>query len=325
MVKPLATASARCHIRSLPLQVGLAFAFFANAPLIQAACVPVDSPNFTYHSTGAEVSLVFFATDERNHSLDELQKSDFAVVDNEQVIRDFRSFGRSTAGKLDLIVLIDSSDSVLPRFRRDMADVLQLISQRAWNQGDNVSVVSFSGVSARVICSGNCESVLPLEDAASWPTGGTTPLFDAIKTATSLLAQRRQPDVWPVILLFSDGLDTISLASIQEVKESLVASKARVYAIDTTAPGRIENGTAILRSLTDESGGLYVRLHNGAATALNEILNAIVEDSRSARVITYVPPDSDSDFHSIRILPTHNLKWQFRCRRGYVIRSGAVN
>ena len=32
-------------------------------------------------------------------------------------------------------------------------------------------------------------------------------------------------------------------------------------------------------------------------------------------------PASSSDFHSIRILPTHNLKLQFRCRRGYYYRT----
>jgi hypothetical protein len=44
----------------------------------------------------------------------------------------------------------------------------------------------------------------------------------------------------------------------------------------------------------------------------------------SARVVTYVLPESGPDFHSIRILPTHNLNLQFRCRTGYYHREGSA-
>ena len=51
-----------------------------------------ESSGVTYHHSVSEVRLVFFATDERNHSVNDLQKNDFAVVDDEAIIRDFRSF-----------------------------------------------------------------------------------------------------------------------------------------------------------------------------------------------------------------------------------------
>jgi len=70
-----------------------------------------DPGNDTYHSTASEVRLVFFATDEHNHNVQDLYKDDFAVVDDENVIREFRSFTPSASIKLDVIVLIDSSDS----------------------------------------------------------------------------------------------------------------------------------------------------------------------------------------------------------------------
>ncbi len=68
-----------------------------------------ESSHLTYLRTVSEVRLVFFATDEHNHLVEGLQKNDFAVVDDERVIREFRSFTRSDVIKLDVVVLMDSS------------------------------------------------------------------------------------------------------------------------------------------------------------------------------------------------------------------------
>lgn len=88
-----------------------------------------ESTNLTYHSTASEVQLMFFATDENNHPLEELQKDDFAVVDDGRVIRRFRSFAHSDLIKLDVVMLIDSSESVLPQCEREIEYVQQMISQ----------------------------------------------------------------------------------------------------------------------------------------------------------------------------------------------------
>ena len=113
--------------------------------------------NITYHSTASEVRLVFFATDEHNHAVESLQRHDFAVVDDGMVIRDFRSFTRFPAMRLDVVVLCDSSESVLPHFKEQMADVLQLISQWPWNPEDSVSVLSFSGIDTHRFAPGIAE------------------------------------------------------------------------------------------------------------------------------------------------------------------------
>ena len=117
---------------------------------------PDDSVNFAYRSTVSEARLVFFAADENNRTVENLHKDDFAVSDDERVIRDFRSFTRSPLTKPDVVVLLDSSDSVLPHFRQETADVLQLISQLPWNPEDIVSVLSFGDTEVRSICCGDC-------------------------------------------------------------------------------------------------------------------------------------------------------------------------
>jgi len=272
-----------------------------------------ESANLTYHSTVSEVRVVFFATDENNHSVEDLQRDDFAVVDDERIIRDFRSFTRSSATNLDVIVMIDSSDSVQPRFQQEITDVLQLISQWPWSPEDNLSVLSFSGLETHVICSGNCRSSFA-DRVHSLPSGGAaTPLFDALTIAADLLLQRGQPDVWPVIILFSDGDDTISMSSFDDTLEKILASGAQVYTIDANPPVQPSRGRATLQRIAENSGGRYIPIDEGPITLLNDV----IDDLHSARVVTYQAPKSRSDFHAIRILPTHNLNLQFRSRRGY--------
>jgi len=279
------------------------------------------SQDFTYHSSVSEVRLVFFATDEHNRSVQELQSDDFAVIDNSWVIRNFRSFTRAGLVKLDVIVLIDSSESVLPRFHQEIADVLELVSQWPWEPGDKVSILSFSGMEVNVVCAGNCRSWFTADRAASLPSGGATPLFDAVMVATNFLTQRRQPDVWPVIILFSDGDDTISKASFKGILKKILANEEQIYTVDLGGPGRPSNGTAILQKMAEDSGGRCVPLSDGPV----KILNDVMDDLHSGLLVTYALPDSSSEFHSIRILPTHNLNLQFRCRRGYYYhRSGSA-
>ena len=278
---------------------------------------PEESSTLTYHSKVSEVRLVFFAKDEHNHSVEELQQSDFAVVDDERVIRDFRSFTRADLIKLDVVVLIDSSESVGPHFEEEIANVQQIISQWPSNPSDNLSVLSFSGIEPHLVCAGNCHNSFTADRLASLHTGGATPLFDALELATNLLMRRHQPDVWPVIILFSDGNDTISKASFNQVSAKVLASEAQIYAVDLGSPGRPSNGTATLQRLAEDSGGSYLRISEGALGSISHV----IDDLHSARIVTYFPPASGSGFHSTRVLPTRNLKLHFRTRRGYYYRS----
>jgi VWFA-related protein len=279
-----------------------------------------ETSNLAYHSTVSEVRLVFFATDEHNHLVQELRKDDFAVVDNESVIRDFRSFSHADLVKLDVVVLVDSSESVLPHFEEEIADVQKLISHSRWGSEDKVSVLSFSGLEARLVCSGDCRSSFK-DRIASLPRGGATPLFDALEVATEILIERRQPDVWPVIILFSDGDDTISKAALQDISGRILEVGAQIYAVDLSNPRRPSNGTATLQRIADNSGGRCIRTSEGAA----RIFDDVIDDLHSARAVTYVPPQSGSEFHSVRIFPTHNLGWQFRCRSSYYYRSNTAH
>jgi len=300
------------HRANRVLSIASVIAAFYCVDLALGQSLPNVSAVPPYRSTVSEVRLVFFAT-EHNRPVDNLQIDDFAVVDNERVIRSFRSFSRAALNQLDVVVLFDASESVLRNLKRQIADTLQLIAQGPWNAEDMVSVLSFNGRETHSICAGDCRTSLNSDRLASVPTGGATPLFDALDTATAFLKSRRQADSWPVIILISDGQDTISRISFHETLDKVLAREIQVYAIDVGNPAQSSTGTAVLQSIAETSGGRYLTMDEGAA----KILGDIIGDLHSARVVTYPLPSPESEVHSVRILPTHNLNLQFHSRRGY--------
>jgi len=109
------------HIRSALVLLSVAIALLASTYASAADDPSRSSGSPTYRSTVSEVRVTFFATDENNHALATLTSSDFAVVDNELVVRNFRSFAHSEETALDVVALVDLSESVAPRFRVAMS------------------------------------------------------------------------------------------------------------------------------------------------------------------------------------------------------------
>ena len=274
---------------------------------------PADTPDITYRRTVSEVRLTFFATDEHNRNIDSLAKTDFAVVDNELVIRDFRSFSRSDALGLDVTVLVDSSDSVQPQFKQEIANVLDLLSQAHWQPADRVSVLSFSGMIPNVVCSGDCRGPAVADRLFARPQGEMTPLYDAVVLASDSLSRRREPGVRPVLILFSDGNDTISRYSAADAFQSALSTESQIYAVDLSNPKSSPQGSALLQAMAEATGGRYFHIHDGAT----QVLSAVIDDLHAAYMVTYALPSGEAGLHSVRILPTHNLNLRFRSRQGY--------
>jgi VWFA-related protein len=281
----------------------------------------------TYRSTVSEVRVTFFATDENNHPLGTLTKSDFAVVDNERVVRNFRSFTHSDETSLDVVVLVDLSASVAPRFRVVMSDVLQLVAREQSIPDDNLSVLSFGealggtsggtfgGLRPAILCSSGCRASDSASKLLAVKSGGTTPLFDALIFAADFISHHRRAGVRPVMILFSDGDDTISLHSPREALQAVLNEGALIYSVDM-GKGQT-SGSMFLRRVSEAAGGRYFSLRSSQQDGAATVLNAVLEDLRASYVVTYDLPSYQAGFHSLRLLPTHNLNLAFHSRNGY--------
>lgn len=284
-------------------------ALFVLFPCIFFASDTSDRPATTYRTRTSEVLVSLFATDENNRPVEALNKDDFAVVDGDLVIRDFRSLVRSNETALDIVVLVDASASVASGFQATMGNVLRLVSQNL--ASDDLSVVTFAGLQPAVLCTGNCRSAGSQSRLLAVKATGATPLFDALVYTARFAAERRRPGARQILILFSDGNDTISITSAREALDTVVDSGSILYTITPSAEGSRES--ASLQSMAEATGGRSFHLKDGA----DKILEGVLEDQRACYIVTYELPNHQPGFHSLRILPKHNLKLRFHCRKGY--------
>jgi VWFA-related protein len=299
---------------------------YASAAVVSADDTNDSSVPPTYRSTVSEVRVTFFATDENNHPLEALTKSDFAVVDNERVVRNFRSFTHSDETSLDVVVLVDLSESVAPRVRVAISDVLQLVAREQSIPDDDFAVLSFGGASGgnsggglrpAIFCSSGCRASDSASKLLAVKSGGTTPLFDALVFAADFISHHRRAAVRPVMILFSDGDDTISMHSRREALQAVLDEGALIYSVDMGTPENQTSGSMFLRRASQTTSGRYFSLRSSHQDGAATVLNAVLEDLRASYVVTYDLPSYQAGFHSLRLLPTHNLNLTFHSRNGY--------
>ena len=272
-----------------------------------------DQPELTYRIGTNEVRLAFSATDQNDHGVATLKSNDFAVVDTGFIVRDYQSFTRSDYSRLEIAILIDSSESVTPEYRKELSDALMLLSDSAGVPDENISLMTFQGTKPAVLCSRNCRNSNAVDRLPQSHSGGLTPLFDAVVFASDLMAQNADQQTGRVLIIFSDGNDTISLRSLTDARDSAVTHNVQIYGIAQDRSARFSNGTQTLRTLAAATGGRCFKAENGASRALSLVL----EDFRASYIVSYHLPTHARGFHTVQILPTHNINLKFRSRSGY--------
>lgn len=272
-----------------------------------------DAPSSAYRTGTSEVRISFFATDERNRLVETIDKDDFAVVDSGMVIRDFRSLVRSDETALDIVLLVDASESVASRFSSITNDVLELVSQNPPPLRDQFSVITFAGLEPRVLCSGDCQTSASKQKLLAVHAADATPLYDALTFASGFISKRQAAEVRPILIVFSDGHDTASRASARDALDAVIASGATLYGIDLNEPNAAVRKTSPMAQMAEATGGRSFLMNEGVA----HVLEALLADQRASYFVTYQLPSRAAGFHSLRLLPNHNLNLQFHCRRGY--------
>ena len=288
----------------------------ASGVSAQNAETPVDATYrsaATFRSDASEVRMSFSTTDRDDRVIATLQPSDFAIVDHDLVIRDFRSFTLTEYTHIDLTLLVDESGSISPQFRQELASVTRFLAQSGGVPEQSFSVLSFRDLKPTVLCQGNCRA---LDLGAQFPpvsSGGQTPLYDSVVFAARLMGQRSDHHTRKFLVIFSDGADTISLRSFSDAIDSALDNDVAIYTVDVSKAPHVHPGTLILRALAVNTGGRSFSLESGASN----VLDAILKDFHATYTVAYKLPSHAAGFHLVRILPTRDLGLQFHCRRGY--------
>lgn len=285
-------------------------------PCVLCARADNETRRPTYRTESSEVRVTFFATDGNNHVVDSISRDDFAVVDGEMVIRDFRSLTRSDETKLDIVLLVDASQSVASRFHVITEQVLKLISGN--HPGDDLSIIAFSGMRPTLLCSADCGALAVGQQVRALNPAGATPLFDSLVFSSQYISSRHAPGVRQVVILMSDGNDTISAATARHALNSVIETGALLYTINPDKSAQDLKASLALQQMAEATGGRSFTSQND----VTDVLEAALADLRASYVVTYALPSRGAGFHSLRILPKHNLNLRFHCRRGYFYDKG---
>jgi VWFA-related protein len=204
------------------------------------------------------VSLSVTVTDGANHYVTDLEGPEFSVFED-GVKQDLTFFNRRQQ-PIALSLLLDSSASMEDKLPTLQAAATNFVHKLKPN--DLAQVIDFdSRVEVRQAFTGNTAELQSAIDMTS--PGGSTSLHNAIYIALKELKKVRavsEEDVRrQALIVFSDGEDTSSLVSFDEVLDLAKRSETAVYAIalrgtDTQAKG-FREAEFVMRTLAQETGG----------------------------------------------------------------------
>ena len=254
------------------------------------------------------VQVTAVVTDGSGRFITNLKASDFKVYEDDK-LRTLSSFASENI-PLELVTAIDVSSSMtdaLPAVKRHAVSFLEQLRPT-----DQVTVLGFNDNIMTLAKRSTDQAVRVRAIRRLEPWGGTA-LYDVIVHALGILgrqAGRRS------LLVFSDGEDQSSRATVSAVRQRAEASDATIYVI---GQGRALKAAALqnlMRQLAAGSGGRA--FFTDQDTRLEAIFQEIVEDLRHQYLLAYPAPDNarDGEFHRIRVeVPGHG--YQVRARDGY--------
>ena len=266
------------------------------APKAPAAPPPAGDQRPAFR-TGVElVSLNVTVTDPTNHYVTDLDQTDFAVF--EDGVKQEVTFFNRRQSPVALSLLLDSSASMEDKLPLLQTAAISFVKRLKPN--DMAQVIDFdSRVEIRQAFTGNQAE---LERAIGMTAaGGSTSLHNAIYIALKELRKIRavsEEDVRrQALIVFSDGEDTSSLISFDEVLDLAKRSETAVYTIalrgtDSQTKG-FREAEFVMRQLAQETGGrAFFPLR---AEDLNGIYGQIADELASQYTLGYTPRNAKRD------------------------------
>ena len=161
-------------------------------------------------------------------------------------------------------------------------------------------------------------------------TGGDTHQFDAIGLALRMMDNAKHQK--KVLVLLTDGFDTESRLTIEDVDELLKQAEVLVYAIgiddddlDPEVLRRIRYHVYhyMLARLTDVTGGRAFRIYTGRRYALRSLAEILLEELHQQYTLSYYPTSGsgETSWREIR-LRLENSDATVRHRTGYYAGGG---
>lgn len=289
--------------------------------LLCAGAATAQTPPSTprYHVNVRLVNVFLNVTDPAGAPVGGLAQEDFALSED-GVPQKIAFFERETDMPLSIVLAIDTSGSVrkdLDIERHAAHDFIHALLRPV----DRLDLIDFnSDVREVVPYTADVRRIDSGLDNLS--TGPATALYDAIYLSAQSLATRRGRKV---LLLISDGGNTVKGVNYPEALDQAIRAEAMVYSlIDLPIlndAGRDTGGEHALMTLSEQTGGKYYYAEFGDIT---RAFQKVSEDLRTQYLIGYYPVQrrTESDFRRIQVsvkpgVAPQSSSWTLRYRPGY--------
>jgi len=250
-----------------------------------------DEPETTFKVSVKLVNVFTTVTDGNGAPIGGLKKDDFKIYED-GIQQNIAVFARESALPLSIVLGLDASLST----RKDLP--LEIESAKRFSRAilrpqDGLSVMQFSEIVKEVVPFTNDERRIE-QGIGRVQTGAATALYDAIFLGATSLEKRKGRKV---MVLITDGGDTLSQTNYQESLRAAQISETIIYAIIMVPieanAGRDLGGEHALIQIAGDTGGKYYY-----ATSINQLDRAfrqISEELRTQYLLAYYPPKKSYD------------------------------
>jgi Ca-activated chloride channel family protein len=268
------------------------------------------------------VTVLTSVSDASGNHVDDLGKNDFTVLEDNRP-QDIAALYREDQMPLRLIFLFDTSLSIKHRFDFEQRAAARFF-QQVMRPGDQAAIMSVSTDSR--LETQFTSNVNKLVDTLSHlQPGGATSLYNAMIDSAKYL---RPAEGRHVMVVLSDGADTISSATLAQALTEVQKSDAMIFAVHSTGIAPSANvqdlgGEYVLKFMCEDTGGraFFPPIYEDQAKEardLDEIYRRLAAEVRAQYVLTYYSnsPSRDGHFRAIKV-EVKRAGVQVRARRGY--------
>lgn len=289
---------------------------WAKSPPARGA--PADNDDTSIKVDVKLVNVFVTVTDEHGAPVSSLGKENFQLLED-GIPQKISIFDKESELPLSIVLDIDTSLST----RKDLP--LELASARRFAHAilrpiDGLALFEFSEVVDQVVPFTSDVKAID-RGIDHLQLGAATALYDALYLGAEALDNRQGRKVMVVI---TDGGDTVSKTSYQEALRAAQQAEAIVYStivvpIEASA-GRDTGGEHALIQLSEDTGGKYY--YASSLAQLDSAFRSISDELRTQYLLAYYPSPrlADSDYRRIDVklaAPTGNQEYKARHRTGY--------
>ncbi|RXH57954.1 VWA domain-containing protein [Granulicella sibirica] len=280
--------------------------------LIPLRCLCAQVPNQPDRAAGSyrlkvavdEVSVTFHVADSQGLPINDLKLDEVRLLDNGKPPRRILRFQYLKDFPIRAAILMDTSGSMLGELATDRA-ISTRYAQRVLRQKTDRALVMDFGYQAEIVQPWTSDASLLAAGVKQRAMGGVNPrggtaLFDTLEHICRIeIGSLEHDGSENFILLFSDGEDTASFATLKQVVGTCQKANTAIYAFHAK-PKTSSTGPATLAELAAETGG-RVFFSDASEAEVDEDLEMIEADLRNQYRIVYRPTELkwDGTFHRI--------------------------